>query len=390
MSIDFTVDKSSKPFGFTAVAKDLEQVMSRVNGAMSSSSSQTKLYFLAARNKKLGIVAYSQDTFCAVQVPNAVTDGEGIFGIDPATFVGIIKNRSTLEFNFDGKELAFKLTKGKYSGKLTTVAVADEQLAHLKISFAKGKSDASNVLSRNLLKIMKEGMMLTAVKDVYTSNDLASHIVFSEKFITVSAFDRHHFALYKAKNKDKAFKDFRIVLPVNHFNIIDKMVDSSDKDSKFVMRPESVRVEGSNFLLVLPATQTDDANFTLVQTYLKAQGEMPYQFKYDNEKLTTLVDNLYTLKATNANFEIEFDGKALKFTFNTANGSASDALKVQVVKAVGKGVKVGIDPILLRDLISLAKTQKDVTFGIKKGALLGIECKTESGATLTLASAVEK
>lgn len=388
MAIEFPIESTGKKFSFTAVCKDLEQVLSRVTNALGASNSQTKYFFIVARNKKLAVVAYSQDTFCAVQVPNAVSEAVGAFGVDPATFSGVIKGRSEMDFKFDGKELSFQLTKGKYSGNLTTLVIQDEQAAHVAACFAPSKKANGNVLSRDLLKTLKEGMMMTAIKDVYTSQDLASHIVFGDKSVTVSAFDHHHFAMYKTKLKDSAFNDFRIVLPVNHFNIIDRMVDSSDKDSKFILRPESVRVEGSNFLLVLPATQSEEQNFTRVQEFIKAQGDMPFKFAYKPEQLSTLVDNLYTLKAANANFEIKYTGKNLTFTFTTPNGSATDALKIKTVNAKADKAKVSVDPILLKDLMSLSKSQKNVAIGFKPKKILSIECKTDSNATLILASAL--
>lgn len=388
MSLDFSVDKLGTKFSFTAVCKDLEQVMGRVNGAMAASSSKTKYYFVVARKGKLALIAYSQDTFCCVRVNNASSEGEGIFSVEPASLTGIVKGRSNMDFTFDGSELAFKLTKGKYSGTMTTLTIQDEQLAHIKANFASGKKDEASTLSRDLLASLKEGMVLTNVKDVYAGKDLASHITLDEKQITVSAFDTHHFALFTKKTKT-GFNGLRVVLPVNHFNIIDKMVDSSDKDSKFVLRAESVRVHGSNFLLVLPAIQTEEKNFTIVQTFLASVGTLKNRFKYKNDQLLTLIDNLYTLNAVNATFEVTADKSGLQFTFNTANGSARDVLKAETL-ASEKGAKIKLDPPLFRDTLGLAKNQKDtvLSFSTGKRGNLRIECKTESGASLTLLSAL--
>lgn len=388
MSIDFSVEKTGKSFTFTAVCKDLEQAIARVNGAMGASSSQTKFYFIAVRKGKLAVIAYSQDTFCAVQVPNAVGENEGIFGIDAASMAGIIKGRAQMEFEFNGRELAFKLIKGKYSGTLNTLSIPPEQLAHIAANFLTSKKDASNALSRDMLATLKEGMMVTNIKDVYAGKELASHIILDEKMVTISAFDTHHFALYRKKIKASGFNGLKVVLPVNHFNIIDKMVDASDKDSKFVLRAESVRVEGSNFLLVLPAIQTEPGNFQMVQAFLKGQGDLPYRYKYKAEQLTTLVNNLYTLNAVNANFEISNIKGGLQFLFNTQNGSARDAIKVETLQEGKKEAKVRADPLLLRDIITLSKAQDDTILSFKPGGTLRIECKTETGGTLTLTSAL--
>lgn len=389
MSIDFSVSKIGTSFTYTATCKDLEQVISRVNGAMGASSSQTKYFFVVARGGKLAIIAYSQDTFCAVRVPNAVSEGEGLFGIEPPSLVGIIKGRTQMEFDFNGRELSFKLVKGKYNGSINTLTIQDEQLSHMRANFAAGKGDTSNTLSRDLLVTLREGMTATAIKDVYAGRELASHIVLDQRSVTISAFDTHHFALYQKKLRNSGFDNLRVVLPVNHFNIIDKMIDASDKDSRFVLRAESVRVDGANFLLVLPAIQTEDANFDMVAKFIQAQGNMENRFKYKAENLTTLVDNLYTLHAVNANFEITSSNKGLQFAFTTANGSARDSLKVETLSSKGEE-KVKVDPALLKDLISLSKSQKDTTLSFRRGKTLRIECVTQSDALITLASALVK
>lgn len=387
MSLDFTPEKLGAKFSFTAVCKDLEQVMSRVNGAMAASSSKTKYYFVAAKKGKLAIIAYSQDTFCCVRVSNATSEKEGLFAIEPTQLAGIIKGRANMDFTFNGSELEFKLVKGKYNGSLTTLAIQDEQLAHIKANFLSGKKDEASTLSRDLLASLKEGMSLTNVKDVYGNKELASHITLDAKLITVSAFDTHHFALFTKKVKT-GFEGLRVVLPINHFNIIDKMVDASDKDSKFVLRAESIRVQGSNFLLVLPAIQTEEKNFTIVQTFLASVGQLKNRYKYKNDQLLTLVDNLYTLNAVNATFEVTAEKGGLQFTFATQNGSARDTLKADE-QASEKGAKIKLDPPLFRDTLSLAKGQKDtlLSFSTGKRGSLRIECKTESGANLTLLSA---
>ncbi len=387
MSIDFTVEKSKK-FKFTAVCKDLEQVISRVNTAMGASSAQTKLYFIAAKGGKLCVIAYSQDTFCAVKIANAVSEGEGIFGFDPASLSGIIKGRSQMDFDFNGRELEFKLIKGKYNGTITLPSSLPEHLAHIRSSFAGGKKDTASELSRDLLSTLKEGMMLTSIKDVFATNaELASHIVIGQKLVTISAFDTHHFALYTKKVKSTGFDDLRVVLPVNHFNIIDKMVDNGDKSSKFVLRTESVRVEGSNFLLVLPAIQTNPQNFQIVQSFLKAQGDMPQRYSYKSEELGTLVNNLYTLHAVNANLEISSTDKGLAFSFNTQNGRIRDVLKSKTVSSAKKDAQVTIDPALIKDLINLSKGQEDTELSFNKKTFR-IDCKAKSSATLTLTCAL--
>lgn len=388
MAIDYSFDKV-KPFKFSANAKDLEQVLSRVSGVMGASASQTKYYFLIARNKKLCVLAFNQDTFCAVVAPNAVSDSDGAVGITPATLQGVIKARAEMDFDFTGQELTFKAVKGKYNGKVVVEAVTSEQIARITAEFGASakKTDSTSGLSRAVLDTLKEGMRLTAVNDVYTNKDLASFVVFEPKSIMVSSFDHHHFALYRKKIKDSTL-DFRVALPINHFNIIDKMMESAGKDAKFILRPEAIRVEGPNFLLSLPATQAEEINFDRTAKFLQVHKDMPFRFGYSHESLTKLVDNLFTLNADNSRFEIGYKKDQISFTFATQAGSASDAFKVKTLSAKTPEARINLEPKLLRDLIRLAKGQKDTVLSFKENVILMLESKIESGANLTLACAV--
>ena len=390
MSIDFSFEKA-KPFKFSAVAKQLEQSLSRINGVMGASSSQTRVFILVAKGKKLGLIGFSQDTFCAMVVPNAVPESDGALSFTPADLQGVIKGRAEMDFDFTGGDLHFKLAKGKYSGNIKTMPIPPEQMAIIASTFAtREKKGGSNALSRDMLNILKEGMALTSVKDVYTQQEMISYIVFTEKEIRISAFDQHHFALYRKQLKSGSM-DFRVALPISHFRVIDKMVEDSEEDAQFILRPEAIRVEGKTFLLSLPATQGEANNFDMVRSFLKTTGDMPYQLQYKHEHLQTTVDNLFTLNAVNTNFQIALKKDALTFTFSTQRGSASDSLKIKRIKGKDDEVKVNIDPALLRDLIGLIKGQKDTAICIKKGSILTLTSKTPgTGASLTLASALVK
>lgn len=386
-SLNFAFDKAKK-FKFTAQCKDLEQVLSKINGILGTSGSQTKSYFLVGKSKQLCVVAFNQDTFCAVRVPNATADSDGAFGYDLTTMTGIIKGRAAMDFDYNGSELQFKLTKGKYSGSIVTLPITTEQAAFANAMFsATDKKGASkSALSRALLDTLKEGIAYTTIKDVYNNGDILSHITFTGKSIQVSAFSTHHFALYTKKVKD--CPQFRVALPASHFNAINRLSESDDKDAAFILRPESIRVEGKSFLLVLPATQTEEANFDLVQNFLKSKADFGYVIDYDHKKLTTLVDNLITLNAANTAFDIALKGDSLQFTFVTPSGSASDSFKVKKVKSKSDSAKVSIDISLIRDLIGLASNVKESQLCIAAGKLLAFQGSAKSGGSLTLASAL--
>lgn len=386
MALNFAFDKAKK-FKFTAQCRDLEQTLSKINGILGTSASQTKNYFLVGKGKQLCVVAFNQDTFCAVRVPNATSESDGAFGYELTTMLGIIKGRAAMDFDFTGNDLQFKLAKGKYSGSIVTLPVTDEQAGYAGAMFtaAEKKGASKNALSRDLLDTLKEGIAFTSIKDVYNSTDLLSHITFTSKSIQVSAFSQHHFALYTKKVKD--CPQFRVALPVSHFNAINRLSENDDKDAAFILRPESIRVEGKSFLLVLPATQTEESNFDLVQNFLKNKTDFGYVIDYDHKKLTTLVDNLITLNAANTAFDIALKGDSLQFTFVTPSGSASDSFKVKKAKSKSDAAKASIDISLLRDLIGLAANLKESQLCMSD-KLLAFKGAAKSGGSLTLASAL--
>lgn len=387
--IDLSFEKAKK-FKFSAGAKDLDQVLARISTILGASSSQTKNYFVIAKGKKVGVLAYNQDTFCAMIVPGAKPESEGAFGFNLAALQGIIKGRAEMEFDYTGSELQFKATKGKYSGNIVTLPITTEQIAYIGASFtsAKKKDGENSALSRSMLDLLREGMVATSIKDVHTGTDMVSLITFTEKQLRVSSNDPHHFALFTVKLKEKA-PAFRVALPINHFNIIDKLVEQDDKDAKFVLRPESIRVQGEGFLLVLPATQTDEKQYDLIPSYVKnVVGEPNYLFDYTNEALVTLVNNLFTLNAANTSFEISYKKDLLNVKFVTPNGSAADALKVKKVRAAKDATSVSIDPALLRDLVARTGGLKETQIGLKDKKVLVLKAVTKSGGSLTMGSSL--
>lgn len=389
MSIDFTFDKAKK-FKFAASCKELDVILSKIGSIMGVSASQTKNYFIISVGKKVCVLAYNQDTFCAIKVANATAESDGAFSFEPSKFQGIIKNRAEMNFEYTGNDLQFKLAKGKYAGNLVTIPVTEEHISFINSSFAasrsKDKKGKDYSIKTSVLAALKEGMAVTAIKDVQTQQDILNYVVLDETGLMVSAFDQHHFSLYKAKVKAKETEGFKVALPANHFTIIDKMVES--EDAKFILRPESIRVEGKNFILSLPASQTTPENFEMMKGYVKNLGDIPYEASYIHAKLSTCVENLFTLNSVNTAFDVAFSKDQVKLTFVTPSGSASDVLKVEAKKHKKDG-QVRINPAMLKDLINLVKVQAETTLSISQKIFM-ISIKTKSGATVTLGSALEK
>ena len=71
----------------------------------------------------------------------------------------------------------------------------------------------------------------------------------------------------------------------------------------------------------------------------------------------------------------------LGVTFTTNHGSASDSIKVDV--SVGKAIKALIEPRMLKDVLTLIRSQGEATLSLKKQKWLRIDLEPTSGATVS-------
>lgn len=397
MTIKIALSEDIKKFSFTMASKDLDAAISRASNVVAAAGSNVKNFIIASSKGRILLLAYNPDTYVLMQLEGKA-DGDGSFGFSPQVLQGIIKNRAEMEFTFNGNECLFKQTKGKYSGNIVTQPVTSDQITIINTKFQaidkKSKEEkklkihapASTVLPRSVLDVLKEGIAMTGIKDVYTGAALLSYMHLSEKgVLTVSAFDNHHFGHYKCK-VDAGGLTFKAALPSSHFLIIDRMVEG--EEAMFHVMNENIRVEGDNFTLILPSTQTDPKNYDLIASYIKELGKSDFECTYDNDKFTSMADNLFTLHSVNAAFELSHKAKStnLNVTFNTQNGSGSDAVKVS--PTISTDIKAKIDPRIFRDVLALFKGQKEATFSIVKDKVVRLSTKTKNGATVTLVSAL--
>lgn len=378
----FSVSDKVSKFSFEVGSKDLEAAIKKINSVLSASNAASGMrnHFLVAQKGKLYVLAYSSDTYIYVNVEAAKATEDGIFGFNPELLGGIIKGRAYMHFEFTGTDCKFKAAKGKYEGSIVTLPVATDSISLINENFGntkKGKNDS--VLPRDVLNVLKEGVSLTSVKDVYTGTPLLSYIHLSTNgTLNVSSFDQHHFGYYKTKVgiKDLSFK---VAILSSHFQLIDSLVDG--EEARFSITSESLRVKGHNFELILPSTQTDEKNFTLIPDFIKELPDPIFDCEYGREELQTVVGNLFTLHSVNAAFELSYKTKAkdrLKIAFTTSAGSASDALKIKATKA--KDIVVKVEPKVMNDTISLLKQGiKDTTLSIIKDKALMLKGSTKSG-----------
>lgn len=370
--------EEEQKFSFTGSCKVLEQSLDKLFSAVSDSTSGSRNFVVSAYKNRLFLAAFNPDTYAYIEVPFEV-QGSGAFGVDPTVLKGILKGRSEMTFSYTGSDCNFKLLRGKYNGKFVVLPLTSEQIAAFNNVVKSSSDEQDAVLSRVVLDAVKEGLLLTSVKDVYANEPLLSYMNMDRGVLTVSCSDQFHIGFYKAKIKDKA--KFRIALPSSHFQIIDKLIEG--EQAKFYIRDQHIKVEGDSFVLVLPATQADDARYTQVVDYISALETPSFSCNCDIQKLQVLTSNLMTLHTANTKFE--FSTKAgtptLNMVFSTTNGSASDTLKVEVTKP--STLKAPVEPKMFVDALSLVKG-KTVHLSFKRNKWLSFVSDTPSGANVTI------
>jgi hypothetical protein len=389
LKINIPEDLISKPFSFTAVCKDLETAIQRAVDVLKTSSTGNKSFALYAnKSGKVSILGIGGDSFVAVLAINCKSASPGIIGFEPDTFLGIIKNRNTMEFNFtDGGECAFNITKGKYSGKVVTLPITSDLLDIINSTFnpKESKSEINSGVSQELFSYIKEGLAVTAVKDVFNSLPLLSYIEISPKFVKISTFDNHHFSFYEKPFKYKG-EAFYIATPASHFQTIDKLVTVYGEikgDINFSIKKEKLFVATDNFIVVLPLTQADDRNFKLIPELIKDLNTSEFNCEVELPNLCTVVDNLFTLHKVNTSFNFSFkEGSSqLKILFSSPSGTASDMVKIKPLKA--KEITAKVEPKLYKDIMDLARLLSDTTVHIKKNRTIAIKALTKLEATVT-------
>lgn len=385
--IDLTLKKTLNPFKFSAVCADLEALLAKVNFVLGSSNSQNKTHLFISTGKKLVILGYNQDTACSLLVKNAEVEGDGVFSFDPTLFLGVIKKRSLLKFSYTGSVLEFKLAKGNYKGSLVTLPITEEHKTFVNKFLSKkdeAKATKATSIPPELLSVLTSSIEHTAITNIHEPDKgMLNYIQLDEGKLVVSAFDQHHFSMCTTKVKSKA--SFKIAMPAAHFSIISKVV--ADNEAKFFFRPEAIRVEGSDYVLSLPASQTTEENFGTMRKYVKALGEPHYAANYSHEKLNTCIENLFTLNSINSNFALGFDDANLSITFSTPNGSATDSIKIKATKFKKPG-KISIKPQILRDLLKLVTASPDLQLQIAKQICL-FRFTTKKKSTVIMGSALE-
>lgn len=371
------ISAKKRKFSFTAESKELDSAISKITAVMTTQSSSVEGFLIVADDSKLYLIGFKSDTFASIVIKSGTPEGQGSFMFDQKTFQGLIKNRGEMKFEHEGQDIKYSSVKGKYNGSIHGEQFTDEQALVLN-SFLGESQEQNIVIPSSVLAFLKDGVKTTAITDMFTSKSLLSYIVLNEKgVLLVSSFDKHHFGLYCGKT-ELLGTSFKVAMPSSHFTAIERLAES--ENIKFFMQQGNLKVEGQNFLMVLPSIQTDEKNFDLISGFIKALDPATFSCAVDSSKLSQVVDNMFSLNTKGqTSFDISHtaSSKFLTIEFNTSVGSASDSIAISEVESTG--IKARIDPRIFKDLISLVKFQKSATLSLVPQRVIKFECKTEFG-----------
>lgn len=355
----------NKPFSFSVEGKSLEGCLSKVSQVLGVGTGDSS-FILAVIRGKIKLIGLTADTLAVLTVPNSTTSSkEGAFSFDASDLQGLIKNRGVLDFKFNGSECEFKLTKGKYEGKVVTIPITEDQDATVTKLLSSDKKTQGVALPSEALSFLQAAVTASAVKDVYDGNPILSYVVFDKKgVLKVSAFDTLHFSFLRHETGIRGI-EFRVALPGGYFSLIEKVAEGTE--AKFVMASSSIRVEGKTFLLVMPSTQAEDKHYNMVENFMEAQAKSTFASEYEHSELRAVVDNLFTLFNVNSAFELSArdGGKSMSVALSTAKGRAADAVALDTKRSV-KAFKAGVEPRLFRDIVGLASSIKDTRIEVNQ------------------------
>lgn len=347
-----------KPFKFSAASADLSAAIRKVVSVVAAGASPS--YSIAGTNGKLYVIGIAGEYKASVQVANASSESEGIFGTELEYLEGVAKGRNVLDFEFEGKQCNFKAVKTKYSGHLVTTSIAGDVLTAVDdlLDSRSGKT----AISSDLLAAIQASLALSSIKDVYHGTNLVSYIQIEKGKLRVSCFDAQHFAMATVRIKAP---DMRLAIPASQFAVLNNLSDGTDV--KMNVSSSGLSVSGKTFNAVLPATQSEDKHFRMVYDFVKALPEPDYTCHYDYESLAGVTDNLMALYKVNTTFSLSSRKSELNIALSSAVGGASDSLKVASAKGE---FKAQVDPRLFKDVLDLAKTLQETSLSVSKRVFL--------------------
>ena len=369
-----------KSFQFKVSGKDLDAAIKKATSCLSNSASGTRSFSLSAsKNGDVTIIAVSNDTMAAIKVDNVKDSTPGIFSFDTEIMLGLIKGRDDLSFNVTEHECSFKAVKTNYSGKLFTIPVLSEVIQVANTHFQ--ESDASAVLSVDVISRLREGLPLVALKDPYSGSEmLINFAVTKDKKVKLACIDGYHMSVYESTAVKFKGEPIELVMSLPLFHLIEKTIGVSKAD--FTVTDGNLRIATDTAILVLPRGQITEEKYKIAYSYYGLVSPVDFTCEVVMSQLNAVISNVSTLYSDNTylEFMIKAGSDTMSITLSSNNGEATDAIQLTAKKLPKKTLKFVIDPRILKDCLSVASQQQNVQLQLRKGQafLLKGESKLQS------------
>lgn len=319
-----------------------------------------KSFIIACCNQEIFLVGFSPDTFVAIKLKASdVSQKDGSVEINTSNLSGLISGRQDLKFEYDGSRLLISSLKGRYNCSLLTTPVTDSKTIRVNKSL-QINSDKAKSLDSDTLTKLRQGIKFAELKDIYSDSGktgLLCLISMKNNQLNIDSFDNFHLSSYKAKVSSK--DEFKLAIPEQTFTIIEKFL-TEETGVKFFISDTGLRVQNSEFVVVLPPVQVETDQYNQVSTYLKSLDKPSIKFSLSKDAVTT-VNNMLTLAGKDSRFEFAVvPTGVVKLGLSVDGGDIQDAFKCKDLD-IGKNtkpVKFKVDPRLFVDLFRKLKGEQ--------------------------------
>lgn len=321
-------------FSFTVDGGALVSVLSKVNSIASATkaSDAERVFLMFASDKKLFALSYTPDTFCYMRV-EAKVKGEGYFQFDYETLVRTLKGRKELEVKV-GKQLEVKA--GRYAVKLNVSEIPGNFLTAIENYLKVAKAD--KMKSSDMQKI-RSAIKQVDIQDIYAGKKNNCYLVINEGKLIASSYDSFHMVILRDK---VTYRDTKVAFHSATFRLLDKFIGESDV-SLYVGR--HLRVESEDFVVCLPPVQAEDAQYEIVQNYIKGLEDPVASFELNNAAIKAL-HNISGIISGDDKMDIAVTDGKVEISIKSQKGSISDSYKC---KTTGE-YSFTVDPRLFLDM----------------------------------------
>ena len=321
----------------TANGKDIISALQKISAVTTYVKSEDSKFLLCADKKRCFLLGTSTDATALIEI-EAKVEKPGVARLDFATFTGLLKGRSDLEFEQKGGKLNFKEVKGRFTAHLNTQLFDNDDIVMVQ-SFI--TPPAASPVDKKTVDAIFNAVSDVSLTDFYTDTELPIVFDIREKVMYAHCRDHYHVAYRKSRGTGAKLK---LVLTAKAFSVIKKFAGD---EMKFDKAEGRIVVAGETFLLSIPELQLDDGYADVVPMYIASLDEMKPKAQITFEKnAAKTIDNMYALTDKDTKMNIHL-GDTVQLSVNTAGGHVSDEFET-VLK--GLPIKMSVDPRIFMDL----------------------------------------